>query len=70
MNNQLFGSVKHSLTCFHLKVEFEMPECVSRICSMVWIFSLVLSHFASTGEFGRNIANTTVTRMVKTAQIM
>lgn len=70
MNNQLFISVKHSRTCDHLNVEFEIPALVRRINSMVWIFSSTDSHFASTGELGRNMTSGTKTTKVRMAQMI
>lgn len=69
MNIQLFGSLKHSRTCSHLKDEFDIPECVSRIRAMVCTFSLTDSHFASTGVLGSQMIKGTATAKVRTTQI-
>lgn len=52
MNSQLLKSVKHSRTCFHLNVLLDTPEYVSLIIEIVWTFSSVVSHLASTGVSG------------------
>lgn len=70
MNSQLLTSTKHSLTCAHLNVELEMPACVSRIKSMVWTFSSIDSHFASTGELGRKKIKRIDTKKVRMTQMM
>lgn len=70
MNSQLLRSVKDSRTCDHLNVEFEIPEWVSRMSWIVWTFSSVESHLASSGEFGKNIRRGMKMAKVKTAQMI
>lgn len=70
IKSQLLKSVKHSRTWDHLNVEFDTPAWVSRMISMVWTFSSVESHLASSGELGRKMTSGTKTIKVNMVQTM